>query len=134
MEDKRYLKLNDISSYKIAFLLSNYVWNIVLKWNIFCKNTIGGQFIRAVDSISANIAEGFGRNGKRDKIKFYYYAMGSTKEALDWNEKCKIRNLITEEGYKTIFEKLSVLPKEINILIKFTNEKLAIQQYNNSTI
>jgi hypothetical protein len=50
MEDKRYLKLNDIECYKISFHLSNYVWNVVLKWESLERRTIGEQFIRAVDS------------------------------------------------------------------------------------
>ena len=28
MEDKKFLKLNDIEAYKIAFKLINYVWNL----------------------------------------------------------------------------------------------------------
>jgi len=124
MDEKRFLKLNDISAYKIAFLLSNEVWKIVLEWNFFSRDTVGKQFVRAVDSVSANIAEGFGRRTKKDKIRFYYYSMGSAKEALDWNEKSKVRKLISDEEYKLIFERLSTLPKEINMLIKFTKEKL----------
>jgi len=126
MQEKSYLKLNDISSYKISFHLSNYVWGIVIKWDYFSKDTIGKQFTRATDSISANIAEGFGRHNKKDKIKFYRYSFGSLKESLDWNEKAKIRKLLTEEQYKHILEKLNKLPKELNYLIKFTNEKLTI--------
>ena len=98
-EEKKYLKLNDIESYKSAFKLSNYVWEIVIKWNFFEKDTIGKQFTRAVDSISANISEGFGRYFKKDKILFYRYAKGSVFESLDWNEKSKVRNLITTEKY-----------------------------------
>ncbi|MGQ9644360.1 MAG: four helix bundle protein, partial [Ignavibacterium sp.] len=60
MESKKFLKLNDIEAYRISFKLSNQVWDIVLKWDHFSKDTIGKQFVRAVDSISANIAEGFG--------------------------------------------------------------------------
>lgn len=41
MPDKKYLELNDIKSYKIAFKLSNYVWDIVIKWDYFAKDTIG---------------------------------------------------------------------------------------------
>ena len=126
MQDKSYLKLNDISSYKISFHLSNYVWDIVVKWDYFAKDTVGKQFIRSIDSISANIAEGFGRYNKKDKIKFYRYSFGSLKESLDWNEKAKIRKLLTEEQYKYILEELNKLPKELNYLIKFTNEKLTI--------
>jgi len=126
MEEKKYLKLNDISAYKISFHLSNYVWNIVIKWDYFSKDTVGKQFARAIDSVSANIAEGFGRFGKKDKIKFYRYSFGSLKESLDWNEKAKIRKLLTEEQYDYILEELNKLPRELNFLIKFTKKKLTI--------
>ncbi len=121
---KKYFQLTDISCYKRALSLSNYVWDILIAWEWFVKKTIGIQFVTAVDSISANIAEGFGRFGKKDKIKFYYYSFGSVKESLDWNEKSKIRKLLTAEQYEHIFGELQVLPKEIHQLIRFTNEKL----------
>lgn len=123
---RNFLQLNDISSYKISFNLSNYVWREVIKWDYFTKDTVGKQFVRAVDSIPANIAEGFGRYSKKDKIKFYRYSYGSIKEALDWNEKTKTRNLIGDEAYNFILQELNRLPKEINTLIKFTKIKLAI--------
>ncbi|TAK43999.1 MAG: four helix bundle protein [Saprospiraceae bacterium] len=113
-----YLKLNDIPPYKRSFHLSNYIWEMVMKWEWFEKKTIGSQFVDAADSISANIAEGFGRYHKKDKIHFYRYSSGSVKECFDWNEKAKVRNLISVEVYGHIFDELSVLPKEINSLIK----------------
>lgn len=123
---KKYLQLNDIISYKIAYNLSNYVWEIVLSWNYFERDTVGKQFTRAIDSISANIAEGFGRYNKKDKIHFYRYSYGSINESLDWMEKSKARELLTTDQYNNIFNKLSILPKEINKLIKFTNIKLKL--------
>ncbi|NJD22103.1 MAG: four helix bundle protein [Melioribacter sp.] len=123
-EEKKYLKLNDIESYKTGFKLSNYIWDIVIKWNFFDKDTVGKQFTRAIDSISANISEGFGRYYKKDKILFYRYAKGSVFESLDWNEKSKARNLITMEQYNYIFSVLQKLPKQINELISYTNIKL----------
>lgn len=96
METKKFLKLTDIEAYRIAFKLSNRVWDIVLKWDYFAKDTVGKQFVKAVDSISANIAEGFGRYSKKDKIKFFRYSVGSLYESLDWNEKSHIRKLLTE--------------------------------------
>ncbi len=56
METKKFLKLNDIEAYKTAFKLSNYIWDIVIRWEYFAKDTVGKQFVKAVDSISANIA------------------------------------------------------------------------------
>ena len=61
--------------------------DITIKWDYSSQKTVGIQFVTAVDSISANIAEGFGRYGKKDKIRFYRIGKGSIFESLDWNEK-----------------------------------------------
>ena len=122
MENK-FLELDKIYAYKRAFTLSNYIWNIIISWDYFAKDTVGKQFARSIDSISANIAEGYGRYHKKDKIKFYRYAMG---ESIDWNEKSLIRGLISKEQYQFIHKEFSELPKEINYLVKFTNEKLNV--------
>lgn len=126
MTSKTYLMLNDIKAYRISFRLSNYVWKLVVVWDYFSKKTVGDQFVRAVDSVSANIAEGFGRYSKKDKVKFYRYSYGSVKESLDWNEKSKVRSLLTVEQYNHIFTELQMLPKELHNLINFTNTKLTI--------
>ena len=44
------------------------------------KYGLRAQLRRAAASISANIAEAFGRNHTRDKVNFYYYARGSVNE------------------------------------------------------
>jgi|SRR5690554_394356 len=126
MHNKKYLKLNDIEACRIAFKLNNYVWELVIKWDYFAKDTVGKQFVKAVDLISANIAEGFGRYSKKDKINFFKYSLGSLYESLDWNEKSHIRNLLNEEDYGYIFSELFKLHKSINSLILFTNRKLSL--------
>jgi len=121
-----YLTLKDLNAYKLSFELSNYVWNIVIGWDYFGKDTVGKQFVRSVDSISANIAEGFGRFYKKDKILFYRYSYGSIQESINWVEKANVRKLINEQQYQKIINDLINLPKEVNSLNKFTNEKLKI--------
>ena len=123
MVNKEFLMSNDTEAYKIAFKLSNYVWDLVVRWDYFAKDTVGKQFVRAVDYISAN-KEGFRRYTKKDKIKFYKYSFGSLYESLDWNEKAHWRKLLDEEEYSNIFAELIKLPKAINSLILYTNKKL----------
>ncbi|TNE56548.1 MAG: four helix bundle protein, partial [Bacteroidetes bacterium] len=108
--DMTYLKLNDWATYKTAFHLSNYVWNIVVGWDYFAQKTIGAQIVDAIDSIFANLAEGWGRYHKKDKVKFYRYAQGSCKESFDWTEKARIRQLFTQEQYDHIFKELEKIP------------------------
>jgi four helix bundle protein len=67
--EKKFLQLNDIRCYKRALTLSNFVWKIMITLGWFEKKTVGSQFVTAVDSISANIAEGFGLYGKKDKMQ-----------------------------------------------------------------
>jgi four helix bundle protein len=116
-----YLKVTDIDAYNIAFDLSNQVWDIVIQWPYLAQKTIGAQFIDAADSISANIAEGFGRYHKKDKIKFYHYSRGSVLESIDWLEKSGRRKLLDDNQYNHLKIELEKLPKAINSLIKYTN-------------
>lgn len=124
MEGKKYLQLSDVSSYVLAYNVSNVVWDIVLNRDYFARDMVGKQLVRSVDSISANIAEGFGRYHKKDKIKFYRYAFGSVKESQDWIQKGYIRGLLEESMYMRVMNDLRNLPKDINSLISYTNSKL----------
>lgn len=122
--EKNYLSLENISSYKKSFDLSNEIWRVVIKWDYFAKDTVGKQFVRAADSISANIAEGFGRYSKKDKIKFYRISLASLEESCDWLRKSSVRELISENEKDVILERLTDIKIEIFHLIKFTNQKL----------
>ncbi|MEE8207348.1 MAG: four helix bundle protein [Nitrosomonadaceae bacterium] len=120
----KFLKLEDLSAYRKSRDLANCIWKIVSEWDYFNKDAFGKQFVRATDSISANIAEGFGRHFKKEKIHFYHYARGSTLETLDWFNKAKVRNLLVEQQIQYIENVLSEMPKEINNLINYTIDKL----------
>ena len=117
-------ELNNISAYRISKDLSNQIWKEVNKWKFLAKKTLGEQVIRSTDSISGNIAEGFGRFHKMDKIKFYYNARASAYESAHWIELAIERNLIDKNNGQDLLSKMRELPKEINILIKLTMTNL----------
>jgi len=119
-----FLNIEKIDAYNRSFNLSNSIWDIVVNWNYFEKDTVGKQLVKSADSISANIAEGFGRYHKKDKIKFYRYSNGSILESIDWIKKSEIRGLITKEQFDFLIKHFNELPKELNQLIKYTNLKL----------
>lgn len=56
-----HVKLDDLEIYQLSLSLGDAVWNMVVLWAHFEKRTIGTQLVKAADSISANIAEGYGR-------------------------------------------------------------------------
>ncbi len=121
-----FVDFTDLTAYKLSFDLSNLVWDTVIEWDYFTKDTIGKQLVRSTDSISANIAEGFGRYTKKDKIHFYRYSFGSLKETKSWLDKSIKRDLINKKQYDEFNVFIEKLPKEINTLIKYTSKNLTI--------
>lgn len=122
--ENSFLSIDKIDAYNRSFNLSNKIWDIVINWENFEKFTVGKQLVNSSDSISANIAEGFGRYNKKDKIKFYRYSNGSLLESIDWIKKSEIRGLISKEQFDYLMENFNALPKELNQLTKYTNIKL----------
>lgn len=56
--------------------LGENIWKIVTNWKYFEKDTIGKQLVKAVDSVAANISEGYGRYHFKENINFCYYSRG----------------------------------------------------------
>ena len=110
------MKLEDLNIYNMAMEMAEQVWSIVVKWNYFSKDTVGKQWVRSIDSVAANISEGFGRNTFKDSRSFYYIARGSLYESKTWLDKAKNRNLIAEE-YQILLDNHNKLGIKLNNFI-----------------
>lgn len=62
------------------------------------------QMRRAASSVTANIAEGFGRQGYKEKIQFYYLAQGSLTELKNFILISKDVNYINKEQFQKLAE------------------------------
>ncbi len=71
------------------------------------------QVLRSASSISANIAEGFGRKKGAEFIHYLYIARGSTNESLDWYEKMRRLGYVS----MTIFKERELLLEEIRAML-----------------
>ena len=120
---KEVILLEEMEIYQLALEVGEFVWTIVEKWEYFPKKTIGAQFVDAADSISANIAEGYGRYFFKDRKQFCYYSRGSLMESKNWAIKSLKRNLITQAEYDLLIEKLKLLHHKLNIYIKNLKDK-----------
>ena len=112
-----YIPLEDLKVYQLSVDFSNEGWKIYesLDWKL--QKVIGDQFIRSVDSVGANIAEGFGRYHYLDKIKFYYFARGSLFESRHWIELLFKRKIIDEQKYFELIEIYNNIKPALNGLI-----------------
>lgn len=76
------------------------------------------QIRDAVISIAANIAEGFGRGHKKDKINFYFYSRGSCFEVRSHLISGKTVGYFTVEQIEVINQKCLKVIEELNKIIK----------------
>ncbi|MEW6669093.1 MAG: four helix bundle protein [Thermodesulfobacteriota bacterium] len=90
--------------YQLAEEIADLVWETVIKWDNLAKETVGKQFIRAADSIGANIAEGTGRGSFADNRRFARMARGSLFEVRHWLRRAYKRGLLTK-GEISLFQK-----------------------------
>jgi four helix bundle protein len=113
-----YIKLGDVFVYKIAIELCDLGWEVYsgLDWQM--KKVIGDQFIRAIDSVAANIAEGYGRYHYLDKIKFYYNARASLLETKHWSYLLYKRSIITKEQFNIFLNQTNNIHYHLNKLIQ----------------
>jgi four helix bundle protein len=87
--DMSYYNLEDLEVYQLAETFSDDIWFIVHEWDYFAKDTVGKQMVRSADSISANIAEGYGRFHYKENRNFCYFSRGSIIETKGWLKKSK---------------------------------------------
>jgi four helix bundle protein len=110
-------KLEDFKAYNQAMELAESIWSIVMKWGYFEKDTVGKQFVRAADSIAANLSEGLGRYHFKETKNFGYYSRGSLFETKTWLAKSMNRKLVTPEQCATLMMQIEIIGKMVNSYI-----------------
>jgi four helix bundle protein len=97
-----------------------FVLSVYKITKLFPKEELYGlssQFRRAAVSIAANIAEGFRKNGKKDKLRFYNIAQGSLEE-------CRYFLLLTRDLDYTEISPLLLLVEEVSKILNSYMEKI----------
>lgn len=85
------------------------------------KFGITGQIKRSASSISANIAEGFGRKTNLDKAHFYHIAYGSLLETKNFVYLSHKLGYISEADKSQKIDYIEHLQKQINGVFRYFN-------------
>jgi len=117
---EQFIPLEKLEVYQMSRELSKIAWEIYEPMDWQTRKVIGDQFITATDSVSANIAEGFGRFHYLDKMKFYYNSRGSLFEAKNWVELLLERKYISKEQHDSYKKTADTLGVKLNNLISIT--------------
>lgn len=82
------------------------------------------QIRRAATSIPANIAEGYRRKGKVEKLRFFNISQGSLEECRYYLILSKDLNYINNEQYLFLTEKLEETSKSLNSYSRKLSENI----------
>ena len=104
--------------YQLSEDLADKIWEVVIGWDKFARDTVGGQIVRAVGSIGANIAEGSGRGSFQDNRRFIRIARGSLKETQHFLRRAYKRKLLNDSQVKTIKPVVDNLAPMLNAYLK----------------
>jgi len=120
------MKLEELQVYQLSMELGDRIWEIVINWDYFLKDTIGKQLVRAADSVAANLSEGFGRFFYKENKQFCYYSRGSLFETRTWLTKAKNRKLISEDKLENFSNDIDLIGKMLNNYIKSIGKQSSI--------
>ena len=117
------MKIEDLNVYSLSMEIAEDIWQVVSHWDSYARDTIGRQLVSAVDSVAANLSEGFGRFHYREKKHFTYYSRGSLYETKTWLTKANNRKLITSSDFSDFTKRIDDIGIKLNNYIKSIGNK-----------
>lgn len=120
MQNKKIKSFTDLEAWREAHKLVLTIYKITKN---FPKEELFGlvaQMKRAAVSITSNIAEGFSRQGYKEKLRFYYIALGSLTELQNQLLVAKDVKYLQGNDFSQIVKQIISAHKLLNGLITKT--------------
>jgi len=86
------------------------------------------QMRRCSISVTSNIAEGFSRSTRNDKLHFYFMSKGSMTELQNQLILAKDLGYIAQELFDSLYERTIVILKLLNKFISVTENRIIQEQ------
>lgn len=120
---KKIKSFTDLEAWKEAHKLVILVYKITKRFPQEEKYSLVDQMRRCAISISSNIAEGFSRQSKKEKLQFYFTAKGSLTELQNQLLVARDVDYLGSEDFSGIANQTIKVHKLINGLIKSSYTK-----------
>jgi four helix bundle protein len=118
----------DLKVWQLARELRNQVYNLTQKFPAEEKFGLTSQVQRAAVSITANIAEGFGRYSYQENIQFCRTARGSAFEVRDHLITAEDQNYISASEQQDVTALAQRVIQTLNGYIRATKERQGLSE------
>lgn len=127
MKNGRIESFTDLNVWKEGHKLVIMIYKITKNFPKEETYSLVDQMRRSAASITANIAEGFGRQTYREKVQFYYMAKGSLSELKNFLLIAKDVGYLSYEELQTLVQQSIMVDKLLQGFIRksktFINQK-----------
>jgi four helix bundle protein len=120
-QTKKVKSFEDLTAWKAAREVRKYAYLIANKLPVSEKTNLVSQIKRAAVSITANIAEGYGRYHYQENIQYCRQSRGSLYEVKDHFITCLDENFITSEEYAKGEALMDTAARLLNGYISYLN-------------
>ncbi len=117
MEKEKIKSFKDLLVWQKAKEFSVSIYKITADFPRSELYGLTSQIRRAAVSIASNIAEGFKRRSKREKVQFYQIALASLAETESHLEIAKSLNFINEKNHEELLGYISQINRMLEKLI-----------------
>ena len=119
--NKKFIPLQELEVYRMTRRLSSMAWVIYQRLAFQQRNVWGDQMLESVDSVGANVAEGYARFHFSEKARFYYISRASLSEGVDhWIDLGFERGVVFDQEFEQINKIKSDIQVRLNNMIKST--------------
>ena len=119
--NKKFIPLQELEVYRMTRRLSSMAWVIYQRLAFQQRKVWGDQMLESVDSVGANVAEGYARFHFSEKARFYYISRASLSEGVDhWIDLGFERGVVFDQEFGQINKIKSDIQVRLNNMIKST--------------
>ena len=111
-------KFEEIEAWKLARELAKEIYQLTRTAGFAKDWGLKDQIQRAAVSIGSNIAEGFGRRGNKEFVKFLWIAKGSAAEVQSQLYTAVDLSLVAKEQFDSLYNKTNLIQVMIFRLIE----------------
>jgi four helix bundle protein len=120
-----YFDFEKLKVYQRALDFVHFVYDRCRTFDVSYRNSLSDQLQRAALSISTNIAEGCGKASRREKIKYFSYALDSAKECIPCiTLACRQQQVSEDDGRKAREDCTSICRMLGKLIQSVENEEL----------
>ncbi|MCX6724166.1 MAG: four helix bundle protein [Candidatus Staskawiczbacteria bacterium] len=119
-ENKQKIKsFTDLNAWKEGHCLVLLIYKLISSFPQEEKFALADQMRRCVTSVTSNIAEGFSRQSKKEKLQFYSISKGSLTELQNQLIIARDVRYISEVTFGETIEKITAVGRLLTGLIQY---------------